>query len=223
MKSWMGCEARWVSLSPIPDFTLYKVASLRNEVARLKDALAEKNNVEEAGKMERNDETDEVGGDLEQRGVVEENLAKVEELGNVEEVVEEFSIEVSSEEETSESGEEKLIIDETPKKESLSKHVKAAPVKRKASAKKTIALKKGKGVGKNAKHVSEEDIPKTKAVSGKVQGKLAKEKSKEKGNKAKECSGPFQCSMDECQDSWVKVPGWERKVKNSEYIKMHCS
>ena len=91
---------------------------MRNEVARLKDALAEKNNVEEAGKMERNDETDEVGGDLEQRGVVEENLAKVEELCNVEEVVEEFSIEVSSEEETSESGEEKLIIDETPKKES---------------------------------------------------------------------------------------------------------
>ena len=196
---------------------------MRNEVARLKDALAEKNNGEEAGKVERNDEkTDEVGAGLEQRGFVEENLAKVEELGNVEEVVEEFSIEVSSEEETSESGEEKLIIDETPKKESLSKHVKATPVKRRASAKKTIALKKGKGVGKNAKHVSEEDIPKTKAVSGKVQGKLAKEKSKEKGNKAKECSGPFQCSMDECQDSWVKVPGWERKV-NSEQIKMHCS
>ena len=198
---------------------------MRNEVARLKDALAEKNNVEEAGKMERNDETDEVGGDLEQRGVVEENWAKVEELGNVEEVVEEFSIEVSSEEETSESGEEKLIIDETPKKESLSKHVKATPVKRKASAKKTIALKKGKGVGKNAKHASttEEELPKTKAVVGKVQDKLVKEKIKGKGYKAKECSGPFQCSMDECQDSWVKVPGWERKVKNSEYIKMHCS
>ena len=198
---------------------------MRNEVARLKDALAEKNNGEEAGKVERNDEkTDEVGAGLEQRGFVEENLAKVEELCNVEEVVEEFSIEVSSEEETSESGEEKLIIDETPKKESLSKHVKATPVKRKASAKKTIALKKGKGVGKNAKHASttEEELPKTKAVVGKVQDKLVKEKIKGKGYKAKECSGPFQCSMDECQDSWVKVPGWERKV-SSEHIKMHCS
>jgi hypothetical protein len=198
---------------------------LRNEVARLKDALAEKNNVEEAGKKERNDEkTDEVRGGLEQRGVLVKNLPKVEQLDNVEEVVEEFSIEVSSEEETSECGGEKLIIDETPKKESLSKHVKATSVKRKASAKKTKGLKKGKGVGKNAEHVSttEEDIPKTKTVFGKVQDQLAKEKGKGKGYKAKECSGPFQCSMDECQDSWVKVPGWERKV-NCEQCSLNIS
>ena len=48
------------------------------------------------------------------------------------------------------------------------------------------------------------------AVSRKVQRPVAKEKSK--GDQVKECSGPFQCSVDECQDSWVKVPGWKRKV-----------
>ena len=51
-----------------------------------------------------------------------------------------------------------------------------------------------------------------KAVSGKVQRQAAKEKCRG-GSKAKECLGPFQCSIDECQDSWVKVAGWERKVK----------
>ena len=100
------------------------------------------------------------------------------------------------------------MIDETTRCEevvgnaSLSKHAKATP--RKTPAKKTIALKKkGKGVEKNVEHVS-------KVVSRKVQSQVAKEKSK--GDQVKECSGPFQCSVDECQDSWVKVPGWERKV-----------
>ena len=85
---------------------------------------------------------------------------------------------------------------------------------RKAPAKKTKALKKkGKGVEKNVEHASKagEDIARTEVVSRKVQRQVAKEKSR--GDKAKECSGPFQCSVDECQDSWVKVPGWERKVK----------
>ena len=68
------------------------------------------------------------------------------ELGGLE-VVKEFSIEVSSDEETttSGSGEEKLMIDETTKceetvgKASLSEHVEATP--RKTPAKKTIAPK----------------------------------------------------------------------------------
>ena len=175
-----------------------QVASLRNEVARLKDELAERKQVEEAGKVKETDEKTEEVRSLEQRQVqvVEvENL----ELGGLE-VVKEFSIEVSSDEETttSGSGEEKLMIDETTRCEevvgnaSLSKHAKATP--RKTPAKKTIALKKkGKGVEKNVE-----------------QRQVAKEKSK--GDQVKECSGPFQCSVDECQDSWVKVPGWERKV-----------
>ena len=193
-----------------------QVASLRNEVARLKDELAERKEVEEAGKVKGTDEKTEEVRSLKQRGVVEvENL----ELGGLE-VVKEFSIEVSSDEETttSGSGEEKLIIDETTKceetvgKASLCEHVKATP--RKTPAKKTIEpKKKGKGVEKNVEHASKagEDIAKTEVVSRKVQRQVAKEKSK--GDKAKECSGPFQCSVDECQDSWVKVPGWERKVK----------
>ena len=174
-----------------------QVASLRNEVARLKDELAEKNKVEEAGKVKETDEKTEDLRSLEERGDVEvENL----ELGSLE-VVKEFSIEVSSDEETttSGSGEEKLMIDETTRCEevvgnaSLSKHAKAMP--RKTPAKKTIALKKkGKGVEKNVE-----------------QRQVVKEKSK--GDQVNECSGPFQCSVDECQDSWVKVPGWERKVK----------
>ena len=194
-----------------------QVASLRNEVARLKDELAERKQVEEAGKVKETDEKTEEVRSLEQRQVqvVEvENL----ELGGLE-VVKEFSIEVSSDEETttSGSGEEKLMIDETTKceetvgKASLSEHVKATP--RKTPAKKTIApKKKGKGVEKNVEHASKAgvDISRTEVVSRKVQRQVAKEKSR--GDKAKECSGPFQCSVDECQDSWVKVPGWERKV-----------
>ena len=186
-----------------------QVASLRNEVARLKDELAERKQVEEAGKVKETDEKTEEVRSLEQRQVqvVEvENL----ELGGLE-VVKEFSIEVSSDEETttSGSGEEKLMIDETTRCEEvvgnagLSKHAKATP--RRTPAKKTIELeKKGEVVEKNVEHVS-------KVVSRKVQRQVAKEKSR--GDKAKECSGPFQCSVDECQDSWVKVPGWERKVK----------
>ena len=191
---------------------------MRNEVARLKDELAERKQVEEAGKVKETDEKTEEVRSLEQRQVqvVEvENL----ELGGLE-VVKEFSIEVSSDEETttSGSGEEKLMIDETTKceetvgKASLSEHVKETP--RKTPAKKTIEpKKKGKGVEKNVEHASKagEDIAKTEVVSRKVQRQVAKEKSK--GDKAKECSGPFQCSVNECQDSWVKVPGWERKVK----------
>ena len=183
-----------------------QVASLRNEVARLKDELAEKNKVEEAGKVKDADEKTEEVRSLEERGDVEvENL----ELGSLE-VVKEFSIEVSSDEETttSGSGEEKLMIDETTRCEevvgnaSLSKHAKATP--RRTPAKKTIELeKKGEVVEKNVEHVS-------KVVSRKVQRQVAKEKSK--GDQVKECSGPFQCSVDECQDSWVKVPGWKRKV-----------
>merc|ERR1719370_2234140 len=127
-----------------------EVALLRNEVLRLKDELAEKRSVGEAGKQRENDEK---VGNLAESGVVEENLklAKVEDSkpGNLE-VVGEFSIEVSSDEETKASDEGKLIIDETPKceeevlgKKSLTKRVsKATPVKRKTPVKKAMAVKK---------------------------------------------------------------------------------
>ena len=190
---------------------------MRNEVARLKDELAEKKKVAEAGKVIETDEKADEVGSLEQRGVVEvENM----ELGSLE-VVREFSIEVSSDdEETSGSGEEKLIIDETTKceevvgKAGLSERVKANPLRSKTPAKKTTALKKkGKGVEKNAEHASKagEDVARTKVVSRKMPRQVAKEKSN--GDKVKEFLGPFQCSVDECQDSWVKVTGWERKVR----------
>ena len=201
-----------------------QVALLRNEVGRLKEELAERKNVEEAGKQKENDEKTESVGNLSERGVVEENLkvTKVEggKPGNLE-MVGEFSIEVSSDEETKESDEEKLVIDETQKceeevgkKKSLSKpESKGTPLRKKTPVKKAIALKKkqsteGKGVKENAS-IDGEVIAGKKAVSSKVQRQFAKDKGK-----AKECLGPFQCSMDECKDYWVKVPGWERKVKN---------
>ena len=201
-----------------------QVALLRNEVGRLKDELAERKNVEEAGKQKENDEKTESVVNLSEGGVVEENLkvTKVEggKPGNLE-MVGEFSIEVSSDEETKESDEEKLVIDETQKceeevgkkKTSSKPESKATPLRKKTPVKKAIALKKkqspeGKGVKENAS-IDGEVIDGKKVVSSKVQRQVPKDKGK-----AKECFGPFQCSMDECKDYWVKVPGWERKVKN---------
>jgi len=140
-------EKREVKASEELDGLRSEVALLRNEVLRLKDEIAEKKGVGGAGKRRENDEK---VANLVERGVVEENLklAKEEDSkpGNLE-VVGEFSIEVSSDEETKASDEGKLIIDETPKceeevlgKKSLTKQVsKATPVKRKTPVKKAMA------------------------------------------------------------------------------------
>ena len=87
------------------------------------------------------------------------------------------------------------------------------------AAKEIVVLKKnGKGAEKIVECVSKagEEIARTQVLSRKVQRQEAKRKSK-----VKEHSGPFQCSMDECQDSWVKLPGWERKVK-IVYFDLDC-
>jgi len=207
-------EKREVKASEELEGLRSEVASLRNEVARLKDELAGKKKVEVAGMVEGNDEkADEVRG-LEQMETGEVGSV---ELGSPE-GVRELSIEVSSdEEETSESGEEKMIIDETSKceevegKASLSEYVGANALRQETpAAKEIVVLKKnGKGAEKIVERVSKagEEIARTQVLSRKVQRQEAKRKSK-----VKEHSGPFQCSMDECQDSWVKLPGWERKA-----------
>merc|ERR1711971_994685 len=122
--------------------------------------------------------------------------------------------------ESNKSEEDKLVIDETQNCEdlvgekSLKKHdVKATPVRRRNVVKKTSKKKPitGGTVVNHEEKIDSESKVGTKAVSRKVQKQAVKEKES-RGDKANESLGPFQCSNDKCQDSWVKMVGWERKA-----------
>ena len=166
------------------------------------------------------DELDETIASV-QKAVVEENFELPKEIS---EPVEEFSVEVSSDEEPNNCKEETKKYEEMVGKKSLSKQVKEAPGKQDKEApvktrtpakqgpistlKKTTESKQQK---EKAKHKGKGEWQvATQAVSKKAQSQSGKDKCQ---GTPKEWLGPFECCSENCHESWAKVSGWEKKVK----------
>ena len=159
-----------------------------------------------------------------QKAVVEENFELPKEIS---EPVEEFSVEVSSDEEPSNCKEETKKCEEMVGKKSLSKQVKEAPGKQGKGApvktrtpakqgpistlKKTTKTTESKQQKEKAKHKGKGEWQvATQAVSKKAQSQSGKDKCQ---GTPKEWLGPFECCSKNCHESWAKVSGWEKKVK----------
>ena len=157
-----------------------------------------------------------------QKAVVEENFELPKEIS---EPVEEFSVEVSSDEEPSNCKEETKKYEEKVGKKSLSKQVKEAPGKQDKEApvqtrtpakqgpilKKTMKTTESKQQKEKAKHKGKGEWQvATQAVSKKAQSQSGKDKCQ---GTPKEWLGPFECCSENCHESWAKVSGWEKKVK----------
>ena len=157
-----------------------------------------------------------------QKAVVEENFELPKEIS---EPVEEFSVEVSSDEEPSNCKEETKKCEEMVGKKSLSKQVKEAPGKQDKEApvktrtpakqgpilKKTMKTTESKQQKEKAKHKGKGEWQvATQAVSKKAQSQSGKDKCQ---GTPKEWLGPFECCSQNCDESWAKVSGWEKKVK----------
>ena len=157
-----------------------------------------------------------------QKAVVEENFELPKEIS---EPVEEFSVEVSSDEEPSNCKEETKKCEEMVGKKSLSKQVKEAPGKQDKEApvktrtpakqgpilKKTMKTTESKQQKEKAKHKGKGEWQvATQAVSKKAQSQSGKDKCQ---GTPKEWLGPFECCSENCHESWAKVSGWEKKVK----------
>ena len=153
---------------------------------------------------------------------VEENFELPKEIS---EPVEEFSVEVSSDEEPSNCKEETKKCEEMVGKKSLSKQVKEAPGKQDKEApvktrtpakqgpilKKTMKTTESKQQKEKAKHKGKGEWQvATQAVSKKAQSQSGKDKCQ---GTPKEWLGPFECCSENCHESWAKVSGWEKKVK----------
>ena len=167
------------------------------------------------------DELDETIASV-QKAVVEENFELPKEIS---EPVEEFSVEVSSDEEPSNCKEETKKCEEMVGKKSLSKQVKEAPGKQDKEApvktrtpakqgpilKKTMKTTESKQQKEKAKHKGKGEWQvATQAVSKKAQSQSGKDKCQ---GTPKEWLGPFECCSKNCHESWAKVSGWEKKVK----------
>ena len=167
------------------------------------------------------DELDETIASV-QKAVVEENFELPKEIS---EPVEEFSVEVSSDEEPSNCKEETKKCEEMVGKKSLSKQVKEAPGKQDKEApvktrtpakqgpilKKTMKTTESKQQKEKAKHKGKGEWQvATQAVSKKAQSQSGKDKCQ---GTPKVWLGPFECSSENCHESWAKVSGWEKKVK----------
>ena len=169
------------------------------------------------------DELDETIASV-QKVVVEENFELPKEIS---EPVEEFSVEVSSDEEPSNCKEETKKCEEMVGKKSLSKQVKEAPGKQDKGApvktrtpakqgpistlKKTTKTTESKQQKEKAKHKGKGEWQvATQTVSRKAQRQIGKDKCQ---GTPKEWLGPFECCSKNCHESWAKVSGWEKKVK----------